>query len=475
MTGNAARTLQDLIDSVPSIVDYLFANQKSAITPYVTLLQPAPHVLPEFTNWRDEQRSWWESVGLSDQTFHMVNLWVRGRDAVRLLEYLGVNSFKNFGPGKAKQFVACAPSGHIVGDAILYCIEPETMVLVGADMTMNWIKYHAETGGFDVRIEEDPLFALNPAGRRTLYRFEIEGPNATPLLETLIGGPVPDIKFFNFVELRIAGRPVWVMRHSMTGSPGFELSGPWEDREAVLGALLDAGQRFGLRRLGPLAYFTNALESGWFAAPLPAIYTGEELRPYREWLPVTSAEATRAIGGSFYSSNIADYYVTPYELGYERIIKFDHEFIGRAALERLREQPHRKKVTLVWNVDDVLALMRAALFEEGTPAKYLDLPVAQYAVWKYDRVQNQQGELIGISQWTGYLATERKVVSLGLVDEAYATPGTEVVVVWGELDGGERSQPWIERHRPFEVRATVAPVPLSKVAQEYWARVKAHR
>ena len=119
--------------------------------------------------------------------------------------------------------------------------------------------------------------------------------------------------------------------------------------------------------------------------------------------------------------------------------------------------------------------MRAALFEEGTPAKYLDLPVAQYAVWKYDRVQNQQGELIGISQWTGYLATERKVVSLGLVDEAYATPGTEVVVVWGELDGGERSQPWIERHRPFEVRATVAPVPLSKVAQEYWARVKAHR
>jgi glycine cleavage system aminomethyltransferase T len=128
----------------------------------------------------------------------------------------------------------------------------------------------------------------------------------------LLGGPVPEIRFFNFVELRIAGRPVWVMRHSMTGSPGFELSGPWEDREAVLGALLEAGQRFGLRRLGPLAYFTNALESGWFAAPLPAIYTGEELRPYREWLPVTAAEATRAIGGSFYSPNIADYYVTPY-------------------------------------------------------------------------------------------------------------------------------------------------------------------
>ncbi len=472
MSRSAPGSLQELIDSVPNIVDHLYANQKSAITPYVTLLQPSPHVLPEFTNWRDEQRSWWEGVGLSDQSFHMVNLWVRGRDTVRLLEWLAVNSFRNFGPGRAKQFVACAPSGHVIGDAILYGIEPETVVLVGADMTMNWIKYHAATGGFAVQVEEDPLFALNPAGRRTLYRFEIEGPNATPLLETLIGRPVPEIKFFHFVELPIAGCRVWVMRHSMTGSPGFELSGPWEDRETVLGTLLEAGRRFGLRRLGPLAYFTNALESGWFAAPLPAIYTGEELRPYREWLPATTAEATRAIGGSFYSANIADYYVTPYELGYERIIKFDHDFIGRAALEQLRGRPHRRKVALVWNIDDVLALMRAALFDDDTPAKYLDLPVAQYAVWKYDRVENERGELIGISQWTGYLATERRVVSLGLVEEAYAAPGTEVVVVWGELDGGARSQPWIERHRPFPVRATVAPVPLSKVAREYWAQVK---
>lgn len=265
------------------------------------------------------------------------------------------------------------------------------------------------------------------------------------------------------------------MRPSMTGSPGFELSGPWEDREQVLTALLEAGQQFGLRRLGPLAYFTNALESGWFAAPLPAVYTGEELRSYREWLPASAAEATRAIGGSFYSPHIEDYYLTPYELGYERIIKFDHDFIGRSALGELQQKPHRRKVTLVWNVDDVLALMRAALFEGGLSAKYLDLPVAQYAVWKYDRVENQQGGIIGISQWTGYLATERKVVSLGVVEESYAAPGTEVTVIWGEIDGGERSQPWIERHRPFPVRATVAPVPLSRVAQGYWAQVKPTR
>lgn len=181
--GNGARSLQDVIDSVPNIIDYLFHNQKSALTPYITLLQPSPQVLPEFTNWRDEQRSWWESVGLSDQTFHLINLYLRGRDVIRLLERLGVNSFKNFVPGRAKEFVACAPSGHIIGDAILYYLEPNVLLLVGADMTINWIHYYAESGEYDVQVEVDPLFFMNPAGRRTVYRFEIEGPRATSLLE----------------------------------------------------------------------------------------------------------------------------------------------------------------------------------------------------------------------------------------------------------------------------------------------------
>ncbi|MDR5709199.1 MAG: aminomethyl transferase family protein [Armatimonadota bacterium] len=469
------RNLQELIDSVPNLVDYLFRNPKGALFRFISYAMPSPYVSPEFTNWRDEQRSWWESVGLSDQSFHMTNLWIRGRDAFRLLERLAVNSFRGYAPGRAKQFIACSPDGYFVGDAVLYYLAPETFVLVGVDTTMNWVQYHAEAGGYDVRIERDPLFSDNPTGRRTLYRFELEGPNATPLMEKLVGGPLPEIKFFHFTDLPIAGCRVWVLRHSMTGSPGFELSGPWEDRERVLQAILEAGKGFGLRRIGSLAYFTNALESGWIAGPLPAIYTGEALRPYREWLPATSAEATGAIGGSFYSPNIEDYYLTPWDLGYGRIVRFDHDFIGREALEQLMGRPHRQKVTLVWKAEDVLQLVRKSLLEEGTPAKHLDLPVSMYARWKYDRVENARGERVGLSQWTGYVANERAVLSLAMVDPAYAEPGTEVVVVWGEDGGGARSGPWIERHEPVAVRATVAPVPISRVAREYWAAVKARR
>ena len=62
------------------------------------------------------------------------------------------------------------------------------------------------------------------------------------------------------------------------------------------------------------------------------------MKAYREWLPANSYEATGSIGGSFVSDNIEDYYSTPYELGYGPFVKFDHDFIGREALEKMAEQ-----------------------------------------------------------------------------------------------------------------------------------------
>ena len=49
---------------------------------------------------------------------------------------------------------------------------------------------------------------------------------------------------------------------------------------------------------------------------------------------VNHYEAKASIGGSFVSANIEDYYLTPWELGYGLFVKFDHEFVGRAALEK---------------------------------------------------------------------------------------------------------------------------------------------
>ena len=109
---------------------------------------------------------------------------------------------------------------------------------------------------------------------------------------------------------------------------------------------MKAGEEFGLRLVGGRAYSSNALESGWIPSPLPAVYSGEAMKAYREWLPAAGYEASASIGGSFYSGNIEDYYFTPWDMGYGGFAKFDHDFIGREALEKMSNRRHRKKVTL---------------------------------------------------------------------------------------------------------------------------------
>jgi vanillate/3-O-methylgallate O-demethylase len=422
-------------------------------------------VKPEFTNWRSEQRSWVETCALLDQSHHMTDLFISGPDALRLLSDVGVNTFANFGVGKAKQFVAVNPDGYLIGDAILFHLEDELFDLVGHPMVIDWVTFNLERGDYDATVERDDNSAVRTSGPPRLYRFELQGPTAAALIEQVSAAPLPDVKFFNMAEFTIAGRRVRGLRHGMAGQPGFELFGPWKDADAVLSALLEAGKDHGLVRVGAKAYSTANLESGWVPAPMTALFSDHPLmQEYRKWLPVGKVGS---IGGSLDSADIQDYYLTPYEIGYGKTVKFDHEFIGREALERMAEQPSRTKVTLVWNADDVTAAI-GSLYQPGPGAKYIDMPKARYATHHEDAVV-KDGRPAGVSLDCGYLANERVMVSLAVLDSEYADPGTEVTVVWGEQPVS--AKPAVEEHRQVEIRATVAPVPFVDFAREnYRAR-----
>jgi len=300
---------------------------------------------------------------------------------------------------------------------------------------------------------------------RKCYRFQIQGPNAEQVIEKLNGGPFPDIKFFHMDYINIAGRRVRALRHGMAGAPGLEIWGPYEEREEIRDAIVAAGAEFGLKQVGSRAYATNTLESGWIPSPLPAVYTGAEMKPYREWLSTASYEASGSLGGSFYSDNIEDYYLTPYELGYGPFVKFDHDFIGREALEKIADQPHRRKVTFAWNSDDVLKVM-ASMFQPGDNFKYIDLPLSNYTSATYDRIMSG-GKMVGLSMFGGYSYNERSMLSLGMVDPDVEL-GSEVTLVWGEEGGGSRKST-VERHRQAEIRAVVSPVPYSRMARDTYA------
>lgn len=442
----------------------LLRNSRSGIYVY-------PVVAAEFSNWRDEQRAWRESAVLFDQSHHMDEVVVEGRDAAAFLEALAVNSFAKFGTDRAKHVVAVSPEGYVIGDMICFREATSRFILVGRAPTANWVRYNATLGGHEVTVTHDPRSPSRPDGKavsRLHYRFQLQGPEAPAVLEKLNGAPLPEIGFFHIGSISVAGREVPALRHGMAGAPGLEIWGPYGKKDEVLGAILEAAEASGvaLARVGSRAYSTNTLESGWIPSPLPAIYTGEALRPYREWLGADSYEAMGSIGGSFVSEDIRDYYLTPFALGYGPYVKFDHDFVGRDALERMAGGSDRRKATFEWDPADVTRVMASAFDRDTLPFKWIDFPNANYASASFDRVMRGE-RLVGLSMFAGYSSNERRMLSLGVLDPD-VREGDELTLVWGEPDGGT-AKTSTERHRQAEIRVRVAPTPYAREARENYA------
>lgn len=466
MESNEPKSLQDVIDASDNIVEVLRNVQNPA---YVVPVVPS-----EFSNWRLEMRAWREAAALFDQSHHMDNVILRGPDAIRLISDTAINSVANFDVDVAKQYVPVNEQGHVIGDGILFRESADEFVFVGRAPAGNWLRYHGETGDYpDLEIETDRRSPMNAMGQpvtRKYWRFQIQGPNAWPIIEKLNGGPVEQLKFFRMSYMNIAGERVRTLRHGMSGAPGLEIWGDFDSYLKVREAIVTAGDEYGLRPAGGRAYSPNTLESGWIPDPLPAVYTGDALRPYREWLPADCVEASNAIAGSFVSNDVMDYYLTPWELGYGDFIKYDHDFIGRSALERIDVEGQRKKVTLAWNDDDLVEIFASMLRKDGPGYKHFDPPLANYGYFNYDTVLDSAGAQVGFSMWTGYSENERKALSLATVDPDVAI-GTEVKVVWGEPDGGSRKAT-VEPHRQFEVRAIVSPTPYAAVVRSEYEQPK---
>jgi glycine cleavage system aminomethyltransferase T len=431
--------------------------------------EAGPYQFPiksEFSNWRDEQEAYRKTAVLFDQSFHMTDHYVEGPDVHRLLSDLGVNSFKTFGRDKAKQIVVCNSQGYVIGNSVLFGLEEEKVSIVNRPNAGNWIQYHAETKGYDVVVDKDQR-SLEGDKPRKGYRFEVQGPKAWEILEELNGGPITGFRFFGMGEITIAGLKVRALRHGMAGAAGLELFGPFEEYDQVRNAIIEVGRNHGLLLAGSKTYSTVAHESGWIPSELPAIYSGEEMRAYREWLPADGFEGTSSLGGSMVSDRVEDYYLTPFDLGYGHIVKFDHDFVGREALEAMKDRPHKKKMTLIWEPEDVIRIF-SSLFNDGDRYKYMDMPASHYATYPYDMVV-QNGRQVGISFYPVYSSNFRRWISLCVLEPEVAQEGKSLQVVWGEPNGGT-SKPVVERHIQTEVRVTVTDCPISVDARDSYKK-----
>jgi len=443
------QSLQDVLREYESPLEFLQTVGPHADSGHLRLFEDVP---PEFTNWREEQSAWVDSCAVSDLSHHMTDLRVEGPDALDLFEDFGANDFEGFQRGEAKQFVACNPNGYLIGDGILFRLAENAFNLVGYG-PINWIQYNAETGDYDVTTSRNEHSGVRDGDPRD-FRYQVQGPSALAVIRRALDEPLPDISFFNFEPVSVAGCEVNALRHGMINEPGFELFGPWEHADAVRGALMDAGEDHGITRVGRKAYAGGVIPAAWMSVPLPAIF-GDEMRAYREWLDADSFEGALTVAGSVEPTDVTEHYLTPFGAGHDRFIEFDHEFVGRDALEAQADDPPGTKVTLVWNRADTNALV-GHLFEDAEPKRYTNLPVPEWSLTQNDRVR-KDGEDVGVANNTRYLYFERRMFSLCSIDPAYSDPGTEVTIVWGE--SGESRNPRVEPHSQTEIRATVGPAP----------------
>jgi vanillate/3-O-methylgallate O-demethylase len=411
MTGPS---VQDGMDKAGSAVNLLWKPDAKAWTPEV--------VLPEYAGWKVEQHAWYDKVTIADLSFHMSDTFISGPDATKALSMTSANNYEKFAIGQAKQFVPVAEDGNILTDGILLRTGDQEYTLSGPPPAQNWVMYHAKREGLDVEFSMNrETSARRDGSNPALFRYQIQGPLAAQLLQDVLGGPFPDIKFFHSEMITIAGRPVRALRHGMAGQAGAEFIGDWKDAAVVKDALLEAGRQYGLIHQGAWSYPSASMGSGWIPSPTPAIYTDPSLKDYRQSISLFSYEGQKPLQGSFYSPDIEDYYCSPYELDYGRSISFNHDFIGREALMKAKDDAPRTKVTLVFNREDVDRVLG-------------ENPGFVHHYWR-NRVETPAGALVGTTFQTDIYDPVGTVMALTLIDKEQAATGTEVEVVWGQHPG----------------------------------------
>ena len=392
---------------------------------------------PEYTSWLDESLSWKESCYIGDWSF-LWQHWFRGPDVLELFSRFAVNDFTRFAIGQSKHVIHTNRDGKVIHEGILTRFGDEEFMLHGRGGF--WMRFQAERASLKVSVEQDDWFI-----------YQVSGPNAIKLLQKLDPSQgYLDTPYMWVAPITIAGHSVHALRQGMAGEIGFELQGPAAIKDEIYAAVLEAGTEFGIRRMGGRVSLINHVEASYPTIAtdyIPAIFepdTEEYLEFFLSSMPPNAQPAY--IAGSYPGRDISEYYRSPIELGWSKVVR-GSGYLGHAAVEAEKASPSRVLRTLVWDGEDV-ADVYASLFKPGQANyTFMDMPRDQKGFMWADRVE-VDGVPVGVTTSRGYSYWFRQMLSLCPIDIAYAEPGREVTILWG--NPGDPIK---------EIRATVAPAP----------------
>lgn len=411
-----------------------------------------PGGMAEWSGWRDEQMSWKTDCYIGDWTPCLDDLYLEGSDALKFLSSITVNSFENFSVGKAKHYIMCNEAGKVMAEGILQC-RGKDKYLLQSNTSYAMYQYYTNVEKYpDLKIHQPDWYVLEEYGlaiTADLFKFQVSGPKALSLCEKVTGENLKNVKFMNFKEVEIAGVPCIALRQGMAGEIGFEFQGPIEKLVEVRNFIFEEGKEFHCRRLGYKTAMINHLEACFstygvhYQAPIDKAY--EEYQRsggYEPYYP--------PVVGSF-DGEWDELAHSPYEMGWGACVKFDHNFIGKEALEKESQDVKQKIVTLEFDKEDMISLYASFYQTDTEPFELPEFPMNSYCHVQADKIFSPDGKEIGVSTTPGYSYYFRKMLALSFIDADYAKPGTEVTVLWGSPG-----------HSQKMIRATVRQAPYKK-------------
>jgi len=218
---------------------------------------------------------------------------ITGPDASKFIQYLTPRDLSKCAVGQCKYVLITNEEGGILNDPVLLRLGTNHFWLSLADTdVLLWAKGVAVNSGMNVKISEPDVSPL-----------QLQGPKSREIIEVLLGQEIANIQYYWLKEVELMGIPLVVSRTGWSSELGYELFLRDSSKGSELWELImEAGNEFNIK-------------------------------------PGHTSTIRRIEGGMLSYHADLNSQNNPFELGLDRLVNLDvdHEFIGKAALRKIKE------------------------------------------------------------------------------------------------------------------------------------------
>lgn len=289
-------------------------TQESAFTPNIRqltddLVEYNSFWVPNSFAHQGDQAEYWalrQRAALMDLSA-LRKFEVTGPNAFDLLQYAFSRNLEKVTPGRSAYGCLLNPHGGIIDDGIVFCFSDTHYRYVGnCDTDGDWLRRVAQQQGQAVSVVDVSA---------SVHNLALQGPESYSILRGLLSSPsdLETLSYFGFKPVEIQNIPVLLSRTGYTGELGYELFVHPRDGSALWEVLSTAGRPRGLLSLGMKALNRARIEAGLLARD----YEFDDL-------------------------------ISPFQAGIGWTVAMKKaDFIGKAALEMIRQHPPKVAVGLV--------------------------------------------------------------------------------------------------------------------------------